>query len=433
MTLTALRRTAAGAAVLATAVAGAAAVPTTSASADTGPAGTSLTIRALHGAVRPGGTDTITGALFVAGPATPAGRTVTLEARPMGTDEFTPVGDAVAAARGGVHLAVTPDVTTRYRWHYAGDPDARPSTSGVVRVRVRTPQHPPTRINTSLSIRALHHVARLDGADVVRGNLRAGRVPLRHRPVILLSRPVGTDTWTFEGVHRTARLGGVAFQVEPVTRTAYRLVFLGTTLLQPARSGIVRIVARPAVIIAAAPTQIDRGETTTVTGTVTDEGAPVSGGTVKLVGRIAGTHQVRLVGTATTAADGTVTFTDAPLRSTVYRLRLVHTTGIPSAVSDSVRVQVSVPSSLSIRGRATTDGFAVSGVLKGGGHPLAHRQVTLLEQAPGSATWTEAGTRRTNRSGFVRFLEPQVPGTGYRLAYAGGPRFASSTSGTVVS
>jgi hypothetical protein len=142
---------------------------------------------------------------------------------------------------------------------------------------------------------------------------------------------------------------------------------------------------------------------------------------------------VRLVDTATTAADGTVTFTDAPLRSTVYRLRLVHTTGIPSAVSDSVRVQVSVPSSLSIRGRATTDGFAVSGVLKGGGHPLAHRQVTLLEQAPGSATWTEAGTRRTNRSGFVRFLEPQVPGTGYRLAYAGGPRFASSTSGTVVS
>ena len=89
MSLTALRRTAAGAAVLATAVTGAAAVPA-SGSADTGPAATSITIRALHGAVRPGGTDTITGALIVAGPGTPAGRTVTLEARPMGADAFTP-------------------------------------------------------------------------------------------------------------------------------------------------------------------------------------------------------------------------------------------------------------------------------------------------------------------------------------------------------
>ena len=67
----------------------------------------------------------------------------------MGSDTFTPVGDAVAGDRGGVREAVTPEVTTRYRWHYAGDTDARPSNSGVVRVRVRTPQHPPFRINTS--------------------------------------------------------------------------------------------------------------------------------------------------------------------------------------------------------------------------------------------------------------------------------------------
>jgi len=433
MTLTALRRTAAGAAVLATAAAGAAVVPTSSASADPGPAATSLTIRALHGGVRPGGTDTITGALFVAGPGTPAGRTITLEARPMGTDEFTPVGDATAGARGGVRLAVMPDVTTRYRWHYAGDTDTRPSNSGVVRVRVRTPQHPPTRINTTLSIRALHHVVRLDGADVVRGRLKAGRVPLRHRPVILVSRTSGTDSWTFEGVHRTQRMGGVSFTVEPDARTAYRLVFLGTALLQPAKSGTVHVVPRPDVTIAATPAQIDRGETTTVTGSVTDEGAPVAGSTVKLLARVAGTRHAHLVGTTTTAADGTVSFTDSPLRSTVYHLRLVGAAGVPGALSDAAHVQVSRPSSLSIRGKATAAGFAVSGVLKGGGHPLAHRAVTLLEQAPGSATWTEAGTHRTNRSGFVRFLEPQVPGTGYRLAYAGGPRFASSTSGTVVS
>ena len=433
MSLTALRRTAAGAAVLATAVAGAAAVPASSASADPGQAATSLTIRALHGAVRPGGTDTVTGALILAGPGTAAGRTVTLEARPMGSDTFTPVGDAVAGDRGGVREAVTPEVTTRYRWHYAGDTDARPSNSGVVRVRVRTPQHPPFRINTSLSIRAVHHVVRPDGSDLVRGRLRAGRVPLRHRPVILLSRTGDTGDWTFAGLHRTRARGAVAFRVEPATRTTYRLAFLGTALLQPATSGVVRVVNRPDVTIAATPTQIDPGASTTVSGTVTSGGAPVAGGTVKLLGRRAGSTHVHLVGTATTAADGSVSFVATPLVSTVYRLRLVPSTGLPGAVSDAARVSVRIPTSLSIRGKQAAGDFAVSGTLRGGGGPLAHRTVTLLEQAPGSATWTEAGTDLTNHLGLARFRTPQVPGTGYRLAYAGGPRFAPSSSGTVVS
>ena len=433
MSLTALRRTAAGAAVLATAAAGAAAVPASSASADSGLAGTSLTIRALHGGVRPGGTDTISGALLVRGPGTPAGRSVTLEARPMGSTGFTPVGDAIARTHGGVREAVTPDVTTNYRWHYAGDTDARQSYSGVVRVRVRTPQHPPTRINTSLSIRAVHRVERLDGADLVRGRLRAGRVPLRHRQVILVSRTSDTGTWTFEGAHRTHGLGAVSFQVTPAARTSYRLVFLGTPLLQPSTSGVVRVVARPDVTILATPQRIDRGDSSLVTGTVTDNGAPVAGGTVKLFGRTVGAKHAHLVDTTTTAADGTVSFTEAPLRSTVYRLRLEHSTGLPGALSDATRVWVRTPTSLSIRGKVAGADFAISGVLKGGGHPLAHRTVTLLEQASGSATWTEAGTDRTNRAGFARFREPQVAGTGYRLAYAGGSRFAASTSGTVVS
>ena len=121
------------------------------------------------------------------------------------------------------------------------------------------------------------------------------------------------------------------------------------------------------------------------------------------------------------------------MRTTTYRLRLVHATGTPGALSDAARVRVRAPDVAVDPRPADRHGFVVSGTLRGGGHPLAHRTVTLLEQAPGSATWTEAGTDRTNRQGVVRFHEPQAPGTGYRLAYAGGPRFAPSTSGTVVS
>ena len=433
MSLSALRRTAAGAAVLATAAAGVATMPALHASADTGLAATSLSIRAERGAVRPGGSDTIAGALAVGGSGSAAGRTVTLEARPMGSDEFVPVGDTTARTHGGLRAAVTPDVTTRYRWHYAGDTDARPSVSGVVSVRVRTPQHPGHRINTSLSIRAVHRVESLGGTDLVRGRLLARHVPLRHRPVLLVSRAGGSTSWTFEGVHRTHRRGVVAFQVEPAADTAYRLVFLGTPLLQPATSGVVRVVSRPDVTIAATPDRIAKGESTTVSGTVTEAGAAVAGATVKLLARPVGSHHVHLVGSATTAADGTVSLTDAPNRSTVYRLRLVHSTGLPGALSAGVRVQVQRPSSLSIRGRATGTDFVVSGLLKGGGHPLGHRTVTLLVQEPGSATWTEAGTDLTDKLGVARFHEPTAPGTGYRLAYAGGPRFAASTSGTVVS
>jgi hypothetical protein len=419
--------------VLATAAAGVVALPALHASADPGLAATSLSIRAVHGAVRPGGSDTIAGSLAVAGSGSAAGRTVTLEAKPMGTDDFVPVGDTTARIHGGLRESVTPDVTTRYRWHYAGDTDARQSYSGVVNVRVRTPGHHGNRINTSLSIRAVRHVESLGGADLVRGRLLAGRVALRHRPVILVSRTGDATSWAFEGVHRTQRMGVVRFKVEPAANTRYRLVFLGTQLLQPAKSGVVRIVARPDVTIAAAPTRIARGESTTVSGAVTNGGTPVAGGTVKLLAHRVGSHHVRLVGTATTAADGTVSFTDAPNWSTAYRLRLVHSTGIPGSVSQPVRVHVSLPSSLSIRGRATATGFVVSGVLKGGGHPLGHRTVTLLEQAPGTDTWTEAGTDVTDKQGLARFHEPTAPGTGYRLAYAGGSRFAASTSGTVVS
>jgi hypothetical protein len=428
MSLTALRRTAATVAVVATA-AGVTAVPVLQADA-ADRAATSLSIRTAHPAVRPGGSDTVTGDLGVRGPATPGGRTVTLEARPAGTDSFVPVGTSTAGPHGGVAQQVTPEVTTRYRWHYAGDTDARPSSSGVATVRVRTPQHPAQRIGTSLSIRAVHHV---DRADVVRGRLRAGRVPLRHREVLLVSRAVGADGWTFEGAHRTHRDGGVVFRVDPAARTAYRLAFLGTRLLRPARSAVVRIEARPDVSITADPTRITRGAGATISGVASDEGTPISGSTVKLLARKAGSRHVTVLDSGTTAADGSVSFTVTPGTTTVYRLRLVHSTGIRTSLSEPARVVVLVPTSLSIRGRTTATDFVVSGALRGGGHALTHRAVTLLAQAPGSDEWTEAGTAKTERHGVVRFHEAAAPGTGYRLAYAGGPRFAPSTSGTVVS
>ncbi len=432
MSLTALRRTAAPVAVLAVTAAGLAVAPVLQADASTR-AATSVSIRTAHPAVRPGGTDTITGHLGIAGSLSPAGRTVTLEARPRGADSFTPIGDATAGARGGLRESVMPDVTTRYRWHYAGDTDTRPSVSGVATIRVRTGQHPAQRIPTTLSVRATHHVVRPNGSDVVRGRLRTRRIPLPHRIVILVSRTAGSDRWTFEGAHRTGRLGAIDFRVKPPVDTAYRLVFLGTQLLRPARSAVVRIVTRPDLTISADPTRIERGETTTISGVASDEGTPIAGATVNLLARKAGVHRLRVVESGTTADDGSVSFTASPRVTTTYRLRLVHATGVRAALSEAARVAVRIPTSLSIRGRTTETEFVASGTLLGGGHPLAHKPITLLTQAPGSDEWIEAGTARTNRHGGVRFHEAEAPSTSYRLAYAGSPRFAPTSSGTVVS
>jgi hypothetical protein len=396
--------------------------------------GTSLSIRTVKTAVSPGESTAITGVLLIEGTGGESGHTVTLEAKPAGTDEFVPVAEDVTGDHGGVRVTVTPDTTTRYRWHYLGDEATRPSISGTARVVVRTPDHPATRLNTTLSIRLTHAFVDPDGTTAIRGRLAVRRVPIAGRWVILLSKTSDSESWAFEKAKRTNRLGRVGFRVGPDEPTAYRLVFLGTPLLQPARSAVVRVGVRPTVTIAAAPTVINPGESTTVSGTATTwDGTPVAGAPVQLLARRVGSRdRLEVVGTGTTGLDGSVAITHSPLRSQYYRLRVLHTEGVPAGISPRVRVDVRAATSLSIRGRATVDDYAVSGVLRGGGGVLPHRLVTLMALAPGGSEWVAADSARTGVRGQVKFRQPLAAGTSYRLSFAGGPRLAPSTSGTVV-
>ena len=310
---------------------------TTDTSTVTKLAGSSLSIRITKPRIKPGHHAKVTGHLAVAGGVTAAGRTVTLEARPKGTSEFVPVAEAVSAARGGVAVRVEPEVTTRYRWRFVGDTDVRATHSGVAALRVKTPGHHPRRLTTSLSIRKVFRATAEGGIDIVRGQLRVGRVGLPHRPVVLLSRAAGSGStdWTYEGTRRTHRKGTVKFVVDPTVKTAYRTVFLGSRLLRPARSGVVRVVHRPDVAITVTPTSVARGETVTIGGLVTDAGVPVVGAKVvlwaKKVGRAADARRVKEAGI--TGADGSVVFTAVPKRSTKYRLRVVRGEGYGPALS----------------------------------------------------------------------------------------------------
>jgi hypothetical protein len=433
MTTALKRRAATGVAMLAT-VAGVSVLPalTVAPASATTRSDTSLSIRTVHSGVAPGRSTAVTGALVVHG-LDDAGRTVTLEAKPQGTESFVPIAEAVTRDHGGLRVKVTPATTTRYRWHYAGDAETQPSVSGIARIRVRTPDHPATRINTTLAVRSLHRVVDPGGANVIRGRLAAHRVPVQHRWVVLLSRTPGSEGWAFGSVDRTGPDGRVAFEVTPDERSAYRLVFLGTPLLQPVRSAVVHVGVRPTVTATATPDVVDPGETTTISGVVvTAGGLPVAGATVELLARRIGSHQgLEVVGTGTTAADGSVAIAATPLRSQFYRLRVLRTEGVPRALSPRVRVAVRAPTSLSIRGRSIAAAYVVSGVLRGRGQTLAHRPVTLMAQAPGMTEWVAVASASTGEHGRVRFDQPLAPGTGYLLAYAGGPRLAPSTSGAV--
>ena len=184
----------------------------------------------------------------------------------------------------------------------------------------------------------------------------------------------------------------------------------------------------------AAPEWIDPGQTATVSGAASLAGVPLSGATVDLVARAAGHAGPRqVVGTGTTAADGSVAITDTPTESTVYRLVVRHSTGVPRGASPAVRVKVRAPSSLSIRGRHVSDGYVVSGILRGDHHTVRHEQVNLETLAADGVTWTAVTSEFTAKHGKVVFLEPSSEGASYRLSYAGSFKLAPCISGTVVS
>jgi hypothetical protein len=294
--------------------------------------------------------------------------------------------------------------------------------------------HHGRRIPTSLSIRAAHRVVQADGHDLVRGRLRTHGIGLRNKVVDLLTRTTADPTWQLIGQDLTDQGGAVQFPITPTAPAAYRLVFQGTPVFRRSHSGIVRIGVRPVVTATAAPEWINPGETATVSGVATLAGVPLSGASVDLVARPVGHARPRhVVGSGTTGVDGSVAITDTPSVSTVYRLVVRHSTGVPRGISPAVRVKVRAPSSLSIRGRHTAAGFVVSGILRGDHDTVRQAQVNLETLAADGVTWTVVTSGFTGRHGKVTFLEPSSEGASYRLSYAGSFKLAPCISGTVVS
>ena len=390
------------------------------------PAHTSLSIRSVSSVITAGGHDVISGVLLSNGHAV-QGADVVLDARPAGASSFTPRQHAQTGPRGRVAFTVTPSTRTTYKLVFAGTSAYAPSHSGIVTVSVRRD----LRLPTSLSIRSAKAAINPGGKDTISGVLLTRRQPLADRLVILKRKPVDATTWQELAAKRTGRHGFVAFAVTPSTRTHYQLVFRGNRSLQPSRSGIVTVNVRmPATLTSAvASPSINQGASDTVSGVLSSPAGPAVGRPVVLLAKPTGITTWQKVATATTASDGSVSFTVTP--STTTRYVLVHYAGYlyTFARSPVVTVNVLRPSSLSIR----LTGNTVSGTLLGpNGGELAGRTVTLLSRAAGSSdAFTAVTTAATNDHGFVSFDVNPSASTDYELSFAGDDAYQGCQSGIV--
>lgn len=398
------------------------------------PAHTSLSIRSAKAAIDPGSHDTVSGVLLAAGHPL-AGAAVVLRAKPSGATSFHAVATHNSGSRGGVAFVVSPARTTAYQLVFRGDASDTASRSGIVTLRVRPDDRPTTSLSIRLSVPAVDP----GGAAVVSGVLLGAGHPLGDRRVILQRRPAGDSTWHFARAKDTGPHGFVAFVVRPPVRTQFRLVFLPHPNFRGSRSGVVTLNVRTPTVLSltASATSIDAGTPVTLTGTLTTAAGAVAGRTVTLLSRPLSSTTFTKVGSATTASDGTVTFTVSPQHSTRYVLTSPRSYLLTASRSAGLTVFVRVPSSLSIRAVKETVAAGESDTIAGtllaqGGSARAGRTVTLVSRPAGSSDpFTTVATAETNDKGYVAFTVTPTAATDYELVFGGGSRYDGCHSGVV--
>jgi hypothetical protein len=290
------------------------------------------------------------------------------------------------------------------------------------------------KAHTSLSIRATHGSINPGGGDVVRGQLQSSDGHNAGRRIVLMQHPTGSTAWTKVARHRTNRHGVVGFQVTPDVTTGYQLVFDGNKQQWGSRSGIVTVRVRDttSLVISVGARSIEPGDSDTVNGVLSLDGAPLVGDSVNLLGAPRG-QRLAYKASAITGDDGSVSFSVTPASTSHYALVFKKTDTNAGARSAETVIRVRMPSSLSIRARHGNNGHEIiSGDLRGNNQGLAHRKVTLQTRPSGSELWATASSKFTRRHGLVGFQVPAPSAsTDYQLVFGGGPVFDGCQSGVV--
>jgi len=138
-----------------------------------------------------------------------------------------------------------------------------------------------TKTHTTLSIVEGRSTITAGQTDTIGGTLRAHDASTAKKTVELKRWNPSLKKWVLRQANLTGKNGFVRFTVKPSVTSRFELVFPGTKVLAYSHSGIVTVHVKPAVVltptalsIAANPSTIKLGNTTTVSGFLTkDKGA----------------------------------------------------------------------------------------------------------------------------------------------------------------
>ena len=178
---------------------------------------------------------------------------------------------------------------------------------------------------------------------------------------------------------------------------------------------------------------IDPGQSDTVNGVLSLDGAPLAGETVQLLGAPRH-HRLR----ADRDADDRLQ----------RRCQLLRDTGVDAAATSSSSARPRTTPVHAVRRPSSTSGArarcrsapaagrhgheVISGDLRGNGHGLRNRKVTLQSRPSGTTTWTHGATHVTRRHGLVGFRVPAPTASDdYQLVFPGGPLYDGCQSGVV--
>jgi hypothetical protein len=304
--------------------------------------------------------------------------------------------------------------------------------------------HHSRKLPTSLSIRLVKHTR--DGFDVIRGQLRSHRVPLRHKTVLLESR-TATTTFTVVDSARTGAHGVAAFKVTlPAETTKYKLVFAPHPNFRASHSGVVTIrvasTPPPALRTSLSIRLVKHPKLgfDVISGQLRSHHVGLDGKTVLLESRTAST-KFAVIDTGTTGLHGVVRFKEAtPAETTRYKLVFEAVPGFKASHSGVVTVRIAtppppvqLPTSLSIRlvkhPRKGID--VISGQLRSH-HVGLDGKTVLLESRTASTKFAVIDTGTTGPHGVVSFSEAiPTETTKYKLVFEALPNFKASHSGVV--
>lgn len=192
----------------------------------------------------------------------------------------------------------------------------------------------------------------LGGQTTLSGKLTfeatGGTKPASGKNVFLDARPAGQPDFAEVASVLTDADGSFGFAgVEPSKDTEYRVRFAGDSGegIDAATSSqvSVNVVMRPTLVLNASPATLNYGQATTLSGGLSLGGQPVSGKSVILEQRAAGTSRFVTVpgGSLTTATDGAFSLSGVkPAKNIYYRARFVGDVDFEEAVSTLALVNV---------------------------------------------------------------------------------------------